>query len=48
MKGWLRQKEIWKSNYFNNQGKDLVIKNIERDKCLELFKQYEQENKEIY
>lgn len=32
----------------NNKGKELVIKNIARSKCLELFKEYEQENKELY
>ena len=32
----------------NNKGNELTIKNIQKSKCLELFKEYEEENKEIY
>ena len=32
----------------NNQGEVLEIKHIAKDKCLELFKEYEEKEKEIY
>lgn len=32
----------------NNKGEELIIKNIARSKCLELFKEYEKEDKELY
>jgi guanine deaminase len=32
----------------NNEGKTLVIKNISKKKCLELFEEYEEKEKEIY
>ena len=32
----------------NTKGENLEIKNIDREKCLELFKEYKEKNKEIY
>ena len=31
-----------------NNKEELTIKNLDHDKCLELFKEYKEKNKEIY